>query len=565
MVYKRKPEVVERERRMQDALAAMRRNPNLSIRRVAGRFDVPRATLAKRAKGRQSRCESREEIHTLSSIEEKELVRWISMLSCTGFAPKHDLIREMAEKVRLRRLRGVNDDSIERVTYPPLGKEWVANFIERHSEIQTVVGHAIEKSRIEGTMAPVLRKWFDAYKSAVVDDPNVLDENVYNFDETGFSIGTIKAGKVVINRVVKNSYRAQPGRQEWVSVIECVSATGIALSPYIIFKGKNVNARWIPESVPHGWRIAASENGWTSNRDACIYVRTVFERETREKAHGRPRVLICDGHGSHITGDFLEHCVQNNIKLLILPAHSSHYTQPLDIGIFSPIKEYLSQALTRIVNAQVAMLQKVEWFEGFIIARQKGLSLSNILGSWLGAGLVPFNPHKVLRRIGAELTPTPPSSPGSTTPPPNFSNDILQSPVDSARVRTASNMLIEELERYVNTPKRNFIRCLTDRIEALECRLSITSAAKANAEEVLAARKRRESGTRGIFKGQHSIASEDFLAKVRKEEQRIAEQKKRRGKKALNEAAMVESQAAIGNVDERDYDESIPIVDAAMN
>ena len=82
-----------------------------------------------------------------------------------------------------------------------------------------------------------------------------------------------------------------------------------------------------------------------------------------------------------MTGDFIEHCVQNNIKLLVLPAHSSHFTQPLDIGIFSPLKEYLSQALTPIVNAQVATLQKVEWLEGFITARAKAFSASNIHGS----------------------------------------------------------------------------------------------------------------------------------------------------------------------------------------
>ena len=66
----------------------------------------------------------------------------------------------MAEKAHLHHLRGVNNDSIESITYATLGKEWVTNFIEHHSEIQTVVGHAIEKSRIEGRTAPVLRKWF---------------------------------------------------------------------------------------------------------------------------------------------------------------------------------------------------------------------------------------------------------------------------------------------------------------------------------------------------------------------------------------------------------------------
>ena len=66
----------------------------------------------------------------------------------------------MAEKIRERHLHGINDESIELIKYEHLGKAWVANFIERHPQIETVVGHTIEKSRIEGTTPEVLRQWF---------------------------------------------------------------------------------------------------------------------------------------------------------------------------------------------------------------------------------------------------------------------------------------------------------------------------------------------------------------------------------------------------------------------
>lgn len=471
----------------------------------------------------------------------------------------------MAEKLRQRRVIGVNDQSIQLVTYKPLGQEWVSNFIERRSELQTVTGHAIEKSRIEGTTAEVLRQWFHACQLEIFDDPNIRIENVYNFDETGFSIGTIKAGRVVIDYRVKNNYRAQPGRQEWVSVLECICADGTSISPYIIFKGQNINAKWIPINLPSHWIIASSENGWTSNFDACNWLRTKFEPETREKANGLPRVLICDGHGSHMTGDFIEHCKKNNIKLLILPPHSSHYTQPLDIGIFSPVKEYLSQELTRIINTGVTTLQKVEWLEGFIIARPKGFSMTNILSSWNGAGLVPFNPRKVMRRVGAEFTPPPPPSPGIATPSPtSFFKDTFVSPVDPTKVQRASDLLNDELKQtgHVNTPMRNFIRDLTVRMEKIESRCSILSAEKANAEEILGARKKREAELRGIFKGYHSIAQEDILEKVRIEENRINERRKKGGKKGSKQS---ESQARICSVDEEGNGQYIPAIGTDVN
>ena len=42
----------------------------------------------------------------------------------------------------------------------------------------------------------------------------------------GCSIGTMQDSNVVVNTSVSNAYEVQPNRQEWVSVIECVSAAG---------------------------------------------------------------------------------------------------------------------------------------------------------------------------------------------------------------------------------------------------------------------------------------------------------------------------------------------------
>ena len=53
--------------------------------------------------------------------------------------------------------------------------------------------------------------WFSVYQAEVLNDPKVLDENVYNMDESGFSIGTIKAGRVVVDSQIHSKYRAQPG------------------------------------------------------------------------------------------------------------------------------------------------------------------------------------------------------------------------------------------------------------------------------------------------------------------------------------------------------------------
>jgi len=266
-------------------------------------------------------------------------------------------------------VRRVNDESVTLVEYPPLGKTWLKAFYGRHPQCQTVLAKPIEKARIEGTTPEILQKWFDAYQQEVVEDPDVRESNVYNMDESGFSIGAIKAGKVVVDKQVRTRYQAEPGRQEWVTVIECICGDGTSISPYIIFKGMDINRKWVPENVPHTWRIGVGANGWTSQKHAMEWMREVFEPETRSKAgtflrtnsltrDKLPRVLICDGHDSHVTGDVIEHCMENNIKLLILPPHSSHFTQPLDIGIFSPLEEYMTQETLHLIRPKSQLFKK---------------------------------------------------------------------------------------------------------------------------------------------------------------------------------------------------------------
>jgi hypothetical protein len=85
-----------------------------------------------------------------------------------------------------------------------------------------------------------------------------------------------------------------------------------------------------------------------------------FEPETRDKAAGEYRLLICDGHDSHITGKWVAHCMDNNIVLLILPPHSSHLTQPLDVGVFGSLKKHLAAEIDPLIRLGVARIQKVE-------------------------------------------------------------------------------------------------------------------------------------------------------------------------------------------------------------
>ena len=95
----------------------------------------------------------------------------------------------------------------------------------------------------------------------------ILSEDIYNFDETGFAMGLIATAKVV-TRAEFYGRRSllQPGNREWVTVIECANASGWALPPCLIFKGKVFVQSWFEDpALPNDWQFELSPNGWTSD------------------------------------------------------------------------------------------------------------------------------------------------------------------------------------------------------------------------------------------------------------------------------------------------------------
>jgi hypothetical protein len=93
-------------------------------------------------------------------------------------------------------------------------------------------------------------------------------------------------------------------------------------------------------------------------------------------------------------------CWINNIYLFYLIPHSSHILQPLDLSCFSPLKcRYRSkiEELARIDNA--APVKKRRFLQYYEKARNEGLTCSNICSGWKKAGILPWNPRRVIQSI----------------------------------------------------------------------------------------------------------------------------------------------------------------------
>jgi hypothetical protein len=129
------------------------------------------------------------------------------------------------------------------------------------------------------------------------------------------------------------------------------------------------------------------------------WLKRIFDPETKERANGRPRVLILDGFGTHETLEILEYCFANNIILCRLPSHTSHKTQPCDVAVFGPLKTAYREQVERLEQGGVNTIGKQHFTSLYKPARERAFTPKNIRAGFAASGLFPFNPDRVLRTV----------------------------------------------------------------------------------------------------------------------------------------------------------------------
>ena len=98
-----------------------------------------------------------------------------------------------------------------------------------------------------------------------------------------------------------------------------------------------------------------------------------------------------DRHESHISSEFVICCIKHNIYLYFLLPHLSHLLQPLDVSVFDRLKKAISTCLDRLLRAGINRLEKGEWIERYLEARDIAITENNIRGGWCSSGLVSLN------------------------------------------------------------------------------------------------------------------------------------------------------------------------------
>lgn len=101
--------------------------------------------------------------------------------------------------------------------------------------------------------------------------------------------------------------------------------------------------------------------------------------------------LFFDGHHSHISVSVIQHCQDNNVHLMLLPSNTTHVLQPLDVGVYGPLKQAWKKILADYKLATRASNIGKEEFPSLLYQLwDRSFKPQHLQGGFKETGLFPF-------------------------------------------------------------------------------------------------------------------------------------------------------------------------------
>ncbi len=154
-------------------------------------------------------------------------MEWIVIQDALGVPPTHAQVRLFASRI----LQASGDTS-------EIGKNWMEGFLRRNPLVKTLRGKPLDLQRINGATTERIKGFFTLLQ--IPEIHHIKQANRYNMDETGIMEAMGSNSLVLGGSEKRFTYKKDHMNRTWISIIECISAIGKALSLLVIFPGKSV-------------------------------------------------------------------------------------------------------------------------------------------------------------------------------------------------------------------------------------------------------------------------------------------------------------------------------------
>ena len=396
--------------------AAMRAvcDGEMGVNQASREYGVPTTTIRDRISERVTHGTPMGARSYLNQHEEETLEDFLLTASSIGFGKTRAHVMMYAEMV-------AKEKNLLRKNH--ITGRWFDGFCKRHPDLSLLKGDSMGAVRFCCTNSEAIQNYYKLLKTTLTEH-NFSGEpwRIYNVDETGMPLDPRKP-RVVAKLGTKKVRVMGSGNKHQITVVACASATGHVIPPMVIFEGKNLKREWLHNEVT-GTVYAMNDKGWIN---APLF-NEWFNHFLRHAPPGRPLLLLLDGHSTHYKLDTISKAMEQEVIILTLPPHSSQDTQPLDTGMFGPLKHYWSRECHEwMAKNPYKFMSKVHFNTVFSKAWAKAALPSNAVAGFKKAGIHPLNEEAI--PVYSQSSSTSNNSSAS-----NYNNSITDSSTSSSSI-----------------------------------------------------------------------------------------------------------------------------------
>lgn len=326
-------------------------------------------------------------LQILTNVQEKQLGQYIIKCSKINYGLTIDDVCKLAFRFaqKVEADYPANWDDAGKAT-----RDWYYAFVKRHGRLSLLKPTPTSANRAKGFNKQNVYYFFNLLKSALDEHP-YLPNRIWNADESGFPTVPTKPVKIVSEKGSRATSYASAERGTNVTMTIAVSAAGDTIPPFYLYPRKNMQSAYLYNSTPNDVGFA-NGSGWMTSNDFIEFMKHFVKFAHASKEN--PSLLLMDNHRSHVTIKVIVIAIEHGITILTLPPHCSHKLQPLDVGVFGPLKKsYAVQCDAWTKNHIGLSLEITHVAEIAAISIQNSMNSRNIASGFQRTGIFPFNPE----------------------------------------------------------------------------------------------------------------------------------------------------------------------------
>lgn len=220
--------------------------------------------------------------------------------------------------------------------------DWFTNFMKRNINLSIRSPEATSLSRTTSFNRTNVHAFFEKYRS-VIERYKLSPSRIWNMDETG--VTTVqKPKKVDAGRGMKQVGAVTSAeRGAFVTLAVAINAISNAIPCMFVFPRIRYNDLFVRNGPPECIGVG-NKSGWMTQTEFLKFMDNFIHHV--KPSEEDPVLLLMDNHNSHVNVEVVDKAKRNHVVLLLFPPHCSYNLQPLDVGVYGPLKNYISRKQT---------------------------------------------------------------------------------------------------------------------------------------------------------------------------------------------------------------------------